>query len=112
MASEPRKLPTANALVEHGIPVGHGQGFRNFYFAGGVYELNDMGHVFLRERPVAEVEAERDKLVTVLRDVGGHLDYLRELWGDEAITRQVADRIRGALAGLAPGGEGRGGGGG
>lgn len=53
---------------------------------------------------LAASEARRAEVEFVLRETAYRLDYLRGLWGDEAITKNVVDHIRSA-AGLAGGGE-------
>jgi hypothetical protein len=39
-----------------------------------------------------------DTLTGTLRFVAGHLDGLRDVWGDEGLTRTVVDRIKATLA--------------
>lgn len=39
-----------------------------------------------------------DDLLDALHLVKSRLDYLRELWGDEGITRSVVDKVNAAIA--------------
>jgi hypothetical protein len=57
------------------------------------------------ETAAAEIERlarERDGLAEACQTFLGQLDYLRNLWGDEGVTRSVADKARAAIAILAP----------
>lgn len=67
----------------------------------------DVEPVLIGVSPVRleSAEKQRDDLADILREVSTRLDYLRNLWGDEAITRRIADRISAALGGLPPGSE-------
>ena len=50
-----------------------------------------------------EARMHRDRLAEACEVVLDRLDYLRNLWGDEAITHNVADRLREALRSTEPG---------
>jgi hypothetical protein len=52
----------------------------------------------MRERNAARDQ--RDTLAEACRAFLGQLDYLRNLWGDEGVTRTIADKTRHALSTL------------
>jgi hypothetical protein len=62
----------------------------------------------VRERLIRERDAardQRDTLAEACRAFLGQLDYLRGLWGDEGVTRTIADKARHALSTLDEGEE-------
>jgi hypothetical protein len=50
------------------------------------------------EAELASLRAVNAKLVEAVEYSMNQIDYLRNLWGDEGVTRNVADRLREALA--------------
>jgi hypothetical protein len=52
-----------------------------------------------------ETRDQRDTLAEACRAFLGQLDYLRGLWGDEGVTRTIADKARHALSTLDDGEE-------
>jgi hypothetical protein len=58
-----------------------------------------IGHSSEEERcPVCVSIGQRDAAVGVCRSTLERLDYLRGLWGDEGVTRRVADMLRAVVA--------------
>ncbi len=53
----------------------------------------------LRRAVLRAIKALRreERLIEALRRVDEQLDYLRNLWGDESITRALADKVKAAL---------------
>ena len=48
---------------------------------------------------VVRLRAENERYREALVSVANRLDYLRNLWGDEGVTRRIADAVKAALNG-------------
>jgi hypothetical protein len=78
--------PHGRRLRDLGMPVDH-----------DVLVCTGDGGIMADPEDAAIVAAAPD-LLAACEAVIDRLDYLRSLWGDEAITRNVADQVRAAVA--------------